>query len=162
MPKVSGSGAGQVYLAPELARAFDAAEKAAAFRPFLIWMVVFFGLSNTAITDGTSLEQLYARVLKSPLALYFGSRSYSIYLCHYPVISVVAWLLFRWSVPLSMLILTIISIPLIIVIAEFAYRWIEKPGIAAGRMLISPSRATPQAGQARPLARSIYEVDPHP
>jgi ATP-dependent Clp protease ATP-binding subunit ClpB len=29
MPKVSGSGAGQVYLAPELARAFAAAEKAA-------------------------------------------------------------------------------------------------------------------------------------
>src|ERR1700716_1231287 len=28
-PKVSGGGAGQVYLAPELARAFDAAEKAA-------------------------------------------------------------------------------------------------------------------------------------
>jgi ATP-dependent Clp protease ATP-binding subunit ClpB len=28
LPKVSGSGAGQVYLAPELARAFDAAEKA--------------------------------------------------------------------------------------------------------------------------------------
>ena len=26
LPKVSGSGAGQVYLAPELARAFDAAE----------------------------------------------------------------------------------------------------------------------------------------
>src|ERR1700691_2928499 len=29
LPKVSGSGAGQVYLAPELARAFEAAEKAA-------------------------------------------------------------------------------------------------------------------------------------
>ena len=29
LPKVSGSGAGQVYLAPEMARAFDAAEKAA-------------------------------------------------------------------------------------------------------------------------------------
>src|SRR5467141_200428 len=29
LPKVFGSGAGQVYLAPELARAFDAAEKAA-------------------------------------------------------------------------------------------------------------------------------------
>ena len=28
MPNVSGSGAGQVYLAPELARTFDAAEKA--------------------------------------------------------------------------------------------------------------------------------------
>ena len=28
MPKVSGGGAGQIYLAPELARAFDAAEKA--------------------------------------------------------------------------------------------------------------------------------------
>jgi ATP-dependent Clp protease ATP-binding subunit ClpB len=30
LPKVSGGGAGQVYLAPELARAFDTAEKAAA------------------------------------------------------------------------------------------------------------------------------------
>src|SRR5258708_16811644 len=30
LPKVSGSGAGQIYLAPALARAFDAAEKAAA------------------------------------------------------------------------------------------------------------------------------------
>src|SRR5213082_3296501 len=29
LPKVSGSGAGQVYLAPDLARAFDASEKAA-------------------------------------------------------------------------------------------------------------------------------------
>ena len=29
LPKVSGSGAGQIYLAPELARAFEAAEKAA-------------------------------------------------------------------------------------------------------------------------------------
>src|SRR3954462_13113872 len=29
LPKVSGSGAGQVYLAPELARAFEAAEQAA-------------------------------------------------------------------------------------------------------------------------------------
>ena len=28
LPKVSGGGAGQVYLAPDLARAFDAAEKA--------------------------------------------------------------------------------------------------------------------------------------
>ena len=98
-------------------------------------MVVFFGLPNIAVTDGTSLAQLYARFLKSPLPLYFGSRSYSIYLCHYPVISVVAWLLFRWSVPSSMFILSIISIPLIIVIAEFAYRWIEKPGIAAGKTL---------------------------
>src|ERR1041385_1833589 len=29
LPKVSGSGAGQVYLAPDLARAFETAEKAA-------------------------------------------------------------------------------------------------------------------------------------
>ncbi|MBV8920828.1 ATP-dependent chaperone ClpB [Bradyrhizobium sp.] len=29
LPKVSGSGAGQIYMSPELARAFDAAEKAA-------------------------------------------------------------------------------------------------------------------------------------
>ena len=102
-------------------------------RPFLVWMIVFVGLTNS--NDGSALARLYTRLLKSPLALYFGSRSYSIYLCHYPVISVVVWLLYQWSLPSNMLVLTAVSVPLIIVTAQLAYRWIEQPGIAAGRRL---------------------------
>lgn len=47
LPKVSGSGAGQVYLAPELARAFDAAEKAAekAGDSFVTVERLLFGLT---------------------------------------------------------------------------------------------------------------------
>jgi peptidoglycan/LPS O-acetylase OafA/YrhL len=107
-------------------------------RPFLVWMIVFVGLSNS--NDGSALARLYTRLLKSPLALYFGSRSYSIYLCHYPVISVVVWLLYQWSLPSNMLVLTAVSVPLIIVTAQLAYRWIEQPGIAAGRRLAERHR----------------------
>jgi peptidoglycan/LPS O-acetylase OafA/YrhL len=107
-------------------------------RPFLVWMIVFVGLSNS--NDGSALARLYTRLLRSPLALYFGSRSYSIYLCHYPVISVVVWLLFQWSLPSNMLVLTAVSVPLIIVTAQLAYRWIEQPSTAAGRRLAERHR----------------------
>src|SRR6201985_665883 len=46
LPKVSGAGAGQIYLAPELARAFDAAEKAGdkARRTFVTGERLLLGL----------------------------------------------------------------------------------------------------------------------
>jgi peptidoglycan/LPS O-acetylase OafA/YrhL len=53
-----------------------------------------------------------------------------------------------------MLILTIISIPLIIVIAELAYRWIEKPGIAAGKMLAVRLREPVEASRYRTRKRT--------
>ena len=66
-------------------------------------------------------------------------------------------LLFKWSMPSNMLALTIVSIPLIVVIAEFAYRWIEKPGIAAGKMLISAA-ASPLSPNLPCCRRRILDL----
>src|SRR6201985_1043720 len=60
LPKVSGSGAGQVYLAPELARAFDAAEKAAdkAGDRFVTVERLLLALAlEKAREDGTTLHK---------------------------------------------------------------------------------------------------------
>jgi peptidoglycan/LPS O-acetylase OafA/YrhL len=104
------------------------------FRPFLIWLVVFSGLSLGDISKPDIIERAYKFALLNRLMLYFGSRSYSIYLCHYPVISIVVWLLAKClSVHPNMLLLTCMSLPLIVLVSEFAHRWVELPGIAAGR-----------------------------
>jgi ATP-dependent Clp protease ATP-binding subunit ClpB len=57
LPKVSGSGAGQVYLAPELARAFDAAEKAAekAGDSFVTVERLLLGLTLEKASDAGSI-----------------------------------------------------------------------------------------------------------
>src|SRR5271154_7133925 len=57
LPKVSGSGAGQVYLAPDLARAFDAAEKAAekASDSFVTVERLLLGLALTKDSEAGSI-----------------------------------------------------------------------------------------------------------
>src|SRR5689334_13082370 len=68
LPKVSGSGAGQVYLAPELARAFDAAEKAAekAGDSFVTVERLLLGL---AIEKDSDAGKILARSGVSPQSL---------------------------------------------------------------------------------------------
>src|ERR1700739_1739886 len=57
LPKISGSGAGQVYLAPELARAFDASERAAekAGDSFVTVERLLLGLALTKDGEAGSL-----------------------------------------------------------------------------------------------------------
>src|SRR6201990_405932 len=57
LPKVSGSGSGQVYLAPELARAFEAAEKAAekAGDSFVTVERLLLGLALDKNSDARSI-----------------------------------------------------------------------------------------------------------
>jgi ATP-dependent Clp protease ATP-binding subunit ClpB len=59
LPKVSGSGAGQVYLAPELARAFDAAEKAPekAGDSFVTVERLLLGLTLEKDSEAGSIQQ---------------------------------------------------------------------------------------------------------
>ncbi len=57
--------------------------------PLLIWVLVFAGLIlNRTNAEGTSFARSYGRCLESPVATYFGSRSYSVYLGHLPLVGV--------------------------------------------------------------------------
>lgn len=103
-------------------------------RPFLIWLVVLFGLSQTRAVRPNLIGRLYDFALTSAAARYFGSRSYSTYLCHYPVISLIVWSIFKYTgqVP-AMLLVTLLTIPSVILVSELAYRFIEIPGIQWGK-----------------------------
>lgn len=79
---------GRAWLGLALASALVLFPLSAELRPILVWVVVFFGLANKNLERPGAIVRIYAAALKRPLALYFGSRSYSIYLCHFPVISV--------------------------------------------------------------------------
>jgi len=108
---------------------------AAYARPILIWAVVYAGLANK---QSGWMQHVYDLAFKSRVALYFGSRSYAIYLMHFPLLSFVAWLFVTSSIPFpGMIVLSCVFIPPMILIAEVAHRLIEQPGIAAGKYLAS-------------------------
>jgi len=63
LPKVSGSGAGQIYLAPALARAFDAAEKNGRNGELQKELETLFNRENKSPSkDATSIPATFLRV----------------------------------------------------------------------------------------------------
>ena len=105
-----------------------------ALRPLVIFMVTIFGLSKKR--HDTALGAVYDAALTSDLARYFGSRSYSIYLTHYVLLSAISWLHFRLTgLAPSLTTLTLIGLPSVVLVSECTYRWIEVPGIALGRRM---------------------------
>ncbi|RTE91992.1 acyltransferase [Bradyrhizobium sp. LVM 105] len=125
---------GHNWLVPAVALAIVLFPLRNELRPFLIWLIVFFGLPRKCHERPGLAGNIYSCALMSPVAQYFGSRSYSIFLCHYPVISAIVWLLFSYSgTAPGMLLLSCLSIPATIIVSELTYRYIELPGIKMGK-----------------------------
>lgn len=78
-----------------------------------------------------------SRVLNSPLLQFLGRISYSTYLFHAPIITLVQAGIWRWinpQDPTALLILTAIpSIPATLLVSELSWRWIERPFQRLGR-----------------------------
>lgn len=76
----------------------------------------------------------------------FADCSYGVYLCHSLILLGVLWFLLRWDGFLSMpplnrfLLLTAVSTPLVFTISFLCHRWIENPGIRAGKRLVARTR----------------------
>jgi peptidoglycan/LPS O-acetylase OafA/YrhL len=110
--------------------------------PLLIWGLVMVGLSLNLSDPGTaSFARAYRFVLESPTAAYFGSRSYSVYLGHWPVF-VLCHALWLYMFPTAMHVSTFIgvsamTIPGTLIFSELLYRGIERPGIALGSRMAS-------------------------
>lgn len=113
---------------------------AASALPMFIWTIVLVGMAMGCTTDK---ELPFARVFKlaleSRIITYFGSRSYSLYLCHMPIIALChsLWLLhFPQTLPRATLLgISALSIPVSLVVAELLYRGVEQPGITLGTRL---------------------------
>ena len=103
----------------------------------LLWMLVYLGLIAAREGAPESLHaRLHRRLWEHPVLLYFGSRSYSIYLAHIPVIALChfVWLTMKpMAGPMETFVgLSTMTVPVLIATAELLYRGIEQPGIALG------------------------------
>lgn len=95
-------------------------------------LLVGFGLLLYIRTEGSS------RLLDSPVATYFGERSYAVYILHFPIILLCASLAWRTLglADLPAIALTVVlSIMGTVSAAEIAYRWLERPMIDFGKRL---------------------------
>ena len=100
--------------------------------PLAVWSIVYLGFILHPSVNGI-LVQGYRLALESHLATYFGSRSYSIYLAHFPVIIAVMWLwITLFSSPPGFLPLLAMVVPATILTAEILYRVVEIPSISLG------------------------------
>ena len=105
--------------------------------PVLVWMLVYLGLIVGREGDSDTLyAQIHRRVWENPLILYFGSRSYSIYLTHMLTITLCHFLWMKlqpMAGPMETFVaLSIMTVPVTMAVAEVLYRSVERPGIALG------------------------------
>lgn len=103
--------------------------------PFVVWGLLYFGLIiHRDISNG--FTKLYRLLLESRFASYLGSRSYSIYLCHYPIMLSYSALWASWTSQIgTFMMMTFAVIPSTLMVAEVLYRGIELPAISLGRHL---------------------------
>jgi peptidoglycan/LPS O-acetylase OafA/YrhL len=103
----------------------------------LVWMLVYLGLLVGREEGFDSFyAQVHRRLWENPLILYFGSRSYSIYLTHILTITLChfVWIkLNPMAGPLETFVaLSAMTVPVTMAAAELLYRSVERPGIALG------------------------------
>ncbi len=87
-----------------------------------IWMFLPFFTAISACLLLISLgNNVIQRLLSTPVAVYFGKRSYSFYLWHYPIVAVM------WGSEIRRTVWILPTLLLSIVAAELSYRFIETP-----------------------------------
>jgi peptidoglycan/LPS O-acetylase OafA/YrhL len=108
-------------------------------KPIVAWMIVFLGLERGKAAPGDLFSQWFGRILESRPAQFIGSRSYSTYLCHMPIIAIWhrVWLVAApHATPAETFpALVLMTVPLTLLLSELLYRGVERPGIALGSMI---------------------------
>lgn len=85
----------------------------------LISVLTLFIIASAVLPGGG-----FSKLLGNPLFLYIGSRSYSLYLWHYPIIVLIHHHFVQGQIPLWVYVIEAIFMFLM---AEFSYRYIETP-----------------------------------
>jgi peptidoglycan/LPS O-acetylase OafA/YrhL len=127
--------------------------------PILVWGCVYATLitdrRHLLPIDETALKAV-SLILESRFSIFMGTRSYSIYLCHMSVISLMLYVLTSLFVDITQtkafLFLLVSVTPLTFALACFFYLTVEKPGIVLGNLISIRKTAAPniQAVAAAP------------
>jgi peptidoglycan/LPS O-acetylase OafA/YrhL len=109
----------------------------------LLWFVIFLGLVAYP-SPNNYFHKAYKWALESNVVVYFGSRSYSIYLSHILVIAGVQWFWLQiFSALPNLVALTVMTLLATTVTAELLYRYVERPGIQLGTILVRRFQSAP-------------------
>lgn len=112
-----------------------------------LWVGLLEGLFATILLAGAVTMSGRIEWLRRPQVVRIGDLSFGIYLLHFPVMSALAWGLYRafgvggQSPLLHTLLLLGLTWAVVVPASSMAYRWIELPCISAGRRLTSGSGA---------------------
>jgi peptidoglycan/LPS O-acetylase OafA/YrhL len=124
--------------------------------PLLVWALVLTGMTlNRTDARTVSFARAYHWVLEGRIPTYFGSRSYSTYLSHFPILTL-CHSLWLSAFPLASSTLTFIglslmTVPATLIASELLYRGIELPGIALGSWLARRSAVVSFPRSANPF-----------
>jgi peptidoglycan/LPS O-acetylase OafA/YrhL len=105
--------------------------------PLGVWIAFLSLISAERAGSQTLPLRIFAILLESRWARYFGTRSYSVYLLHFPVLFVLMGLganIFRDRLQI-LIALTLLAPPFTLMAAELSYRFVERPGMQLGRRL---------------------------
>jgi peptidoglycan/LPS O-acetylase OafA/YrhL len=134
----------------------------------LVWMLVYLGLIvGREESSDSFFAQIHRRLWENPVILYFGSRSYSIYLTHILAITLCHFVWTRlkpMAGPLETFVaLSVMTVPVTMAAAELLYRSVERPGIALGsriaQWLNQPSVSPMGALQGIPIRKVATSPD---
>lgn len=108
-----------------------------------LWIGLMEGLFACTLLAGVVAMKDGIRGLSHRRVVQLGDLSFGIYLLHFPVMSALAWGLYRafgvgGGAPLAHTSLLLgLTLAVVLPLSWLAYRWIELPGIAAGRAVSS-------------------------
>jgi peptidoglycan/LPS O-acetylase OafA/YrhL len=127
--------------------------------PLWGWTIIMTGLAlNRPVVDGALFANVFRHAVESPAATYLGSRSYSVYLCHVPIIAICHsfWLgLFPTAMRVSTFFgVSAMVVPLTLIAAELLYRGVEQPRIALGSRLARRLQRASSPGGKRSRANA--------
>lgn len=108
--------------------------------PLFAWILFLYGLVQSEKIGREKFRYIFQLLLSSRLAVYFGSRSYSIYLSHLPIVMALHAFWF-YRVPTmgraeTLVVVGATSMLATVLASEILYRLIEKPGIRLGNLIV--------------------------
>ena len=89
-----------------------------------------------------------SRIMSLPPLAWLGSRSYAVYLWHFPLLELANPLNSTTGIPWWRL---LAELACVLVLSEVTYRLVEKPCLVLGRRSSEPSPAVPRRDRIRPL-----------
>jgi len=131
-----------------------------SFLPFFLWLAFITWLRVEHATDAVSrgIDRFADVALNSKVARYLGTRSYSTYLVHEPIIHIVVYVCIKqFGLGIAPTVaITFITVPIMTLCAAILlYKYVEAPFIAFGKGLFNEPDA---AGANNPIAQGAGTV----